>query len=153
MVDWVVSNAMQSDHDLYYNAIPRSAMEARFPESRRTYLKLKDMQVTGGDMNIARIKLVTSRERDELWERIFNTRKSPLQQAALIGLDTLFLMLFRALTLEALVEKTMHRLGLNGRVLVCPYAEVGMDVDKPVQLELIRKVLKKQLKKSAKAKQ
>jgi hypothetical protein len=27
---------------------------------------------------------------------------------------------------------------LKGKVLVCPYAEVGMDVDKPHQLEIMR---------------
>jgi hypothetical protein len=28
-------------------------------------------------------------------------------------------------------------LGIAGRVIVCPYAELGMDVDKPFQLELV----------------
>jgi hypothetical protein len=31
-----------------------------------------------------------------------------------------------------------HRLGINGRVLISPFAEVGMDVDKPNQLELVK---------------
>jgi hypothetical protein len=30
------------------------------------------------------------------------------------------------------------RLGLRGRAVVCPYAEIGMDVDKPFQLEIMR---------------
>ncbi len=30
------------------------------------------------------------------------------------------------------------RLKIHGRVLVTPYAEVGMDVDKPNQLELVK---------------
>jgi len=34
--------------------------------------------------------------------------------------------------------------------MVCPYAEVGMDVDKPHQLEIMRADLKKHLKKSEK---
>jgi GTP:adenosylcobinamide-phosphate guanylyltransferase len=152
MVDWVISAAMQSDDDVYYNVITRQAMEKRFPDSRRTYIQLKDMEVTGGDMNVARIKTVTAKSEDGLLESIFDSRKIPLKQASLVGFGTLFLLLFRRLTLEELAARTLTHLGLTGRVIVCPYAEVGMDVDKPAQLELLRKELKKQLKKAGKNK-
>ncbi len=42
------------------------------------------------------------------------------------------------------------RLNITGRAIVCPYAEVGMDVDKPHQLEIMRADLKKRLKKAGK---
>ena len=64
------------------------------------------MEVCGGDMNVARIKLVTGREREQLWEKISNARKSPLKQAALIGFDTLFLLLFRAVDPGKSAEKS-----------------------------------------------
>ena len=37
------------------------------------------------------------------------------------------------------------RLKVAGRAVVCPYAEVGMDVDKPHQLEIMRADLKKHM--------
>jgi len=141
MVDWAVATAMETDDDIYYNIIPRPVMEKRFPASRRTYTHLKDMEVCGGDMNVARASLI-SKETD-LWERIINARKSPLKQAALIGYGTLFLLLLRKLTLEDVIGRVTKRLGVTGRAIVCPYAEVGMDVDKPHQLELLRKDLKR----------
>jgi len=148
MVDWVVKKAMESDDDIYYNVIPRQVMEKRFPGSKRTYTRFKDVDVTGGDMNVARIKLVLDKSDNSLWEQIANSRKSPLKQAGLIGFDTLFLLLFRRMSLDKAVEKITKKLDVSGKMFLCPFAEVGMDVDKPHQLELIRKDFKKRLKKS-----
>jgi len=136
MVDWVVETAMQTDHDAYYNVITREVMEARYPGSKRSYIHLRNMEVCGGDMNVIRARLVTSR--DSLWDRIIDARKNALKQAALIGYDTLFLLLLRVLSLENAEKTASKKLGFSGRALVCPYAEIGMDVDKPHQLEIMR---------------
>lgn len=135
-VDWIVNTAMQSEEDAYYNVITRQVMEARFPESRRSYIRLKDTEVCGGDMNVVRCSLATGEAM--IWEELIASRKNALKQAALIGYDTLVLLLLRAITLEKAVEKVTRRLDLKGRALVCPYAGVGMDVDKPNQLEMLR---------------
>jgi GTP:adenosylcobinamide-phosphate guanylyltransferase len=148
MVDWVVETAMQTKLDIYYNVIPREVMEKRFPGSKRTWTRLKEIEVCGGDMNVARIKTLTGEDTD-MWKKITDSRKSPLKQAALIGFDTAFLLLTKKLTLE-MAEKTItSRLNVTGKVLICPFAEVGMDVDKPHQLEMMRLDLKKRLKKAA----
>jgi GTP:adenosylcobinamide-phosphate guanylyltransferase len=136
MVDWVVNTTMQTDHDIYYCVITRQVMETRFPGSKRTYTRLKDVELCGGDMNMART--LTAVGNEALWQRIIAARKSALKQAALLGFDTLFLLLFRLITLEDAVEKVSKRLGVKGRAILCPYAEIGMDVDKPHQLELVR---------------
>ena len=136
MVDWLVNTAMQTDHDIYYNVITRQNMEARFPNSKRTYTRLKDIELCGGDMNMIRAQTVTAN--DALWERIVAARKNALKQASLIGYDTLFLLLFHLVTLEQAVNIVCKRLDITGRAIICPYAEIGMDVDKPHQLELLR---------------
>jgi GTP:adenosylcobinamide-phosphate guanylyltransferase len=134
-VDWVVRTALESDHDAYYNVITRQTMEARYPGSRRSYVRLRGVEVCGGDLNIVRAALVKHDE--ALWDRIIDSRKSAFKQAALIGFDTLLLALLRLLTLEGAVQRVTRRLKLSGRALVCPYAEIGMDVDKPHQFELM----------------
>jgi hypothetical protein len=136
MVDWVVNSAMQTDHDLYYNVITRQVMEARYPGSKRSFTRLKDVEVCGGDMNVIRALTLTGN--DKLWQRIVNARKSALKQAALIGFDTLFLLFFHMITLEQGARLASKRLGIAGRAVVCPYAEVGMDIDKPHQMEMVR---------------
>ena len=135
-IDWVVNTAMQSDVDLSYNMIRREVMEARFPGSKRTYIKFKDAAVCGGDLNVVRTMTVTSN--DHLWEEIIEARKNALKQAMLIGIDTLFLLMFRMLTVDHAVKRIAQKMNMTGRALDCPYAEIGMDVDKPHQLELMR---------------
>jgi hypothetical protein len=44
----------------------------------------------------------------------------------------------RQLKVESGVKRVCERLNIRGRVLFCPFAEVGMDVDKPHQLEIMR---------------
>jgi GTP:adenosylcobinamide-phosphate guanylyltransferase len=149
MVDWVVKTAMETKLDIYYNVIQREVMEKRFPGSKRTWTKLKDMEVCGGDMNVGRIKLIVTDDTN-MWEKITDSRKSPLKQAALIGFDTAFLLLTGKLTLQKAETNIMNRLHITGKAIVCPYAEVGMDVDKPHQLEIMRTDLKKHLRKAAK---
>lgn len=136
MVDWVVNTAMETDLEAYYNVIPREVMEKRFPGSKRSYTRLRGMEVCGGDMNLIKTSLVT--QNDELWNKLVAARKNVLKQAALIGYDTLFLLLFRLVDLDTAVKKATKRLHLTGKAIVCPYAEIGMDVDKPFQLELVR---------------
>ncbi len=98
MVDWTITSALETDHDLYYNVITREVMEGRYPGSNRSYVRLKDYELCGGDMNVIRASLVTTRK--ELWERIIASRKNPLRQAALIGYGSLVLLLLGRLTLR-----------------------------------------------------
>ena len=142
MVDWLINTCMETKDDLYYGVCPRDVMEARFPDSKRTYTHLKDMDVCGADMNITHVRMAT--EHLDLWESLIGSRKSPLRQAGLIGLGTLFALFTRRLTLEDAVRRVCERIGVKGRAIVWSQAEPCMDVDKPSQLELLRADLAEQ---------
>ncbi len=144
MVDWVVNTCMETKDDLYYNVIRREDMDRRFPGSRRTFTPLKGMEVCGGDMNMARAAIVY--ENSEFWEKIIEARKNPAQQAMLIGPDIIFKFLFRQLSIDDVIQRVAQKLDLKGRALICPYPEVGMDVDKPHQLEMLRADLARRAK-------
>ena len=146
MVDWLVDTCMETKDDLYYGVCPREVMEARFPDSKRTYTHLKDMDVCGADMNITHVRMAT--EHLDMWEQLIGTRKSPLRQAGIIGFGTLFALFTRRLTLDDAVSRVCDRIGIKGRAIVWPYAEPCMDVDKPSQLELLRADLANQPRKS-----
>lgn len=145
MVDWLVQTAMQTKDEIYYGVCPREVMEARFPTSNRTYTQLSDMEVCGADVNIIHINQVT--QHLETWEALIGNRKSPLRQAAVIGLDTLIRLWRKKFTLEELVQRASERIGVKGRAIIWDRAEPCMDVDKPHQLEILRADLAKQVKK------
>jgi hypothetical protein len=74
----------------------------------------------------------------EFWNKLIDARKNPAAQAALIGPGIILKFIFRQLTIDDVIKRVADKLGLRGRAIVCPYAEIGMDVDKPHQLELMR---------------
>lgn len=139
MVNWIISSSLPASDDLYYCVVEQSQMEKRFPNSARSYVKLRDMNVCGGDLAIINMDLYKSRK--DFWRKIFEARKSYLDQARLIGFDILLLLLMRRLTLADTVEKVTHRLNITGQGLICPYPEIAMDIDKPHQLEIARREL------------
>jgi len=139
MVNWIINSSLPANDDLYYCVVEQSQMEKRFPGSARSYVKLRDMNVCGGDLALINLDLYKSRE--DFWRRIFEARKSYLEQARLIGFDILILLLLRRLTFSDTVKKVTHRLDITGQGLICPYPEIAMDIDKPHQLELARREL------------
>ena len=141
-IDWLIETAMQTHDDIYYGVCPRPVMETRFPESHRTYTRLKDMQVCGADMNITHVTMAT--EHLDMWEELIGNRKSPLKQAATIGYGTLLLLAAGQLTLADAVQRVAKRIGISGRPIIWEQAEPCMDVDKPHQLELLRTDLARQ---------
>jgi NDP-sugar pyrophosphorylase family protein len=136
MVDWEVETTLQTDVDLCYNVVKREVIEARYPGSRRTFTKLKDIEACGGDMNVLRTSVASMNP--EIWEKLIASRKNPIKQASILGFDTLLLMLLRMISFDEAVVKVTSRLHVTGRAIICPYAEIAMDVDKPNQLEMMQ---------------
>jgi hypothetical protein len=135
MIEWRVGVGRKAAADFDYLAIERRVMEARFPNSRRTYTPLRGMQVCGGDINLAHVRLA---QNAALVTRLAEARKSPLRTASLIGWNVLLLFLLRQLTIERGEQLVSRNLGIITRFHLCPYAELGMDIDKPHQLEILR---------------
>ena len=139
MVDWVIETAEKDLVDISYHVITEDVMEGRFPGSNRTFAPLKGVRVCGGDLTVISHAVVT--QNTALWKQLRNARKSVFKQAAIFGPRLLIGLLLRQLELEKVARYLSKRLGLEARAVVCPYAEVAMDIDKPHQLELIRQEL------------
>lgn len=136
MVDWMVEKVENSDSDIIYNVISKNVMESRYPNSKRTYTHVKDMDLCGGDLNAVRI--AATNQLSTIVEKLVASRKNPVKQASMLGFDVLFGLLSRTATIDEMAKKISKKLGIKGKALVCPYAELGMDVDKPHQLEIMR---------------
>ncbi len=137
IIDGFIDSCAPHDKGLYYNFISKEVMEARFPGSNRTYVKLKGgLQIAGGDLMIADPIIGTQNE--ELWEMLTNARKDAWKIAKVIGLDMLFKFIFRRIGPAEIEKKAAEILGLPVEIVLSPYAEIGMDADKPHQVEMLR---------------
>lgn len=144
MIDWMAEQIMQGEADVYYPVVERADMEKVFSESRRTYVHLKDGNFCSGD--VLGINPQAAGTDSPLWHKISAARKNPVQQAGILGIDTLFLLLLHQLNLEDAQNMVSKRMGINGKVVRVPHAEMGMDVDKPFQLDMAAEYLERKLR-------
>ncbi len=140
-VDSFVESCAPYDKGIYYILTPKAALEARFPGSKRTYVKLKGLEVAGGDMAVAKAALAGSNE--ELWRTLTNARKHAWQLASTIGFGFLLKYLLRQLSIDDIERKAEQIIGQPCRIVVDAPAEIAMDVDKPAQVELLRADLRR----------
>lgn len=135
IIDDCIQQYQKTDFDVCYSVIERAVMERRFPDSKRTYVKIKDVEVCGGDLNYINKNIAL--HPSGLYNQLIQNRKNPLKQASIIGLDTLLLLVMGKLSLDDAAARVSRRLGFSGKAFRLPYAEVGMDVDKPFQFQIV----------------
>ena len=139
VVDRFVTSCKPFNRSLYYCFVTRESLEARYPGSSRTYVRLGNLRVAGGDMIVARPEL--ARERRDLMDALISGRKHLWKIAQIVGLGTLMKLFLNRLDLS-MVEQTASRvIGQPVKVLVSPDAELAMDVDKVHQFEMLRDTL------------
>lgn len=124
------------DKDIYYNFVTREVMEARFPGSARTYTRLGELEVAGGDLVMATLAAIDSQQ--TLYEAVTAARKQPWRIAQLVGWRVLLRMMLRRLTLEDVQAVAERATGQSVSVLLNEHAEIAMDADKPSQVSLLR---------------
>lgn len=143
MIDWNVRAALEKGGEACYHILARETMERRFPNSRRTYFRLREGQFCGADLHL--ISRAVFSGYNPAWRKIIDARKNALAMAQLVGLDAL-LWLISGRAPIALGERLIReRLGLNGHLLIAPHAEIAMDVDKPLQYDLVTLELEKRI--------
>jgi len=120
--------------DLYYPIISKQVVEKRFPSTRRTYVTLKEGVYTGG--NIFLFNPAIFKKCVQKGQMIIEQRKNPLGLCRLIGLPFLIKYLLHALSIKDVQEKVSELLGIRGEVVISQYPELGVDVDKPDDLEI-----------------
>jgi hypothetical protein len=138
-VDWFIGACFEAQADLFYPVVEQRLMEERFAGADRTYVPLREGRYCGGDLVMTRVDVALAQQ--ALLRELMEQRKNPWQQARLIGLVPLIKLLSRRLTLAEAERIAGSALGVRGKVVVSPYAELAMDVDKPHHLEIARREL------------
>ena len=106
---------------------------------QRTYVRLREGTFTGG--NLALVAPEALRRGRTVIQQAFLMRKKPIKLARLLGFRFILKFVFNRLGLHEIEERAATVLGCTGRAVISPYPEVGIDVDKPSDLELVERVL------------
>ena len=125
--------------EIYYPIIPRKEVEEKFPGSKRTYVSLKEGTFTGG--NLALIIPSIIRRNASLMEDVYRLRKSPLRLSRILGFKFILKFLTRRLSLEEVEKVASELIKAKGCAIIAPYPEIGVDVDKDIDLITVEKLL------------
>lgn len=136
IVDDMIERCRPFDKAMYYNFVTREVLEQRFPHSNRTYVKLKGIEIAGGDMAIAQASLADGNE--ELFEALTNARKNAWKLARIVGIGFLIKFLLRRVGIKEIEETAARVVNRPAEVVLNPHAEIAMDADRLDQVELLR---------------
>lgn len=134
-----MQGAHASDADICAGLASRATIEADYPETRRTYLKFKDIDVSG--CNLFYIARPEGLKAIEFWQTAQHLRKHPIRLAFRIGLSVLIRYISGRLTLDGFFDYGSKKIGTKIRPVLLPYAEAAIDVDKPSDKVLVEQIL------------
>lgn len=125
--------------DVCVGLVARSVLEARFPESTRTWLRFRDDDYSGA--NLFLFGTPEARRAAEFWRRAESFRKRPWRLVSAFGPVALVLFLLRRLELDAALARASRAIGAKIAAVRMPMAEAAIDVDRPSDLALVEELL------------
>lgn len=153
--EWLVTTA---DHPLltpamigyFLDHVPRDAeaavalarretIEAAWPETRRTYLKFRDAQLSG--CNLFLFRGPNARRVPAFWVRMEAHRKRPWRMAWEIGPLAVLGFALRLITLAGAFRRLSAAIGVRAAPVELPFAEAAIDVDKAADLIEVEEIL------------
>jgi len=140
MFDWFIEQMQGMHHEFYLNMVTRQALETRFPGIKRRVDRIGNLELRGvADVSILQPKIVM--QKDGAAEGIEKARGNLWRQLNFVGFDTLLLLALRQLDLAAFTTRISKKHGVDLHPVICPYAQIAMDVDEPAHLAIMQREL------------
>jgi len=139
IVDWFCAGAAACDADVVAGLTPARLLLEAFPAARRTFLRFGGEGYTGS--NLFALITADGMAAVAFWQRVEAMRKRPWHLIRAFGAGPLLRYALRRVSLEEAFRIASLRIGARAAPLLSPFAEAGIDVDKPADLELARRLL------------
>jgi GTP:adenosylcobinamide-phosphate guanylyltransferase len=139
--DWIADFLARApaEADICALVAGREVVEAAAPGTRRTYLKLADGEWSG--CNLFYLATPRALAAVALGRRVEAERKRPWRMAALLGMGMLTRYATGRLGLAEGAARLGARAGVRAAVVASPYGLSAVDVDKPADLDLVRRLV------------
>ncbi|HHY09515.1 MAG TPA: NTP transferase domain-containing protein [Firmicutes bacterium] len=138
-MDDFLDRCSELERDIYYPLVSKESNEQVYPETVRTYFKLKEGTFTGGNILLAAPQAIAGSR--EIMTQVIFQRKKPWKIIGILGCMFLIKLLMSRLSLSEIEKRAQEILGYSGALMITPYPEIGTDVDKPADLELAQKMI------------
>lgn len=118
---------------------PEAAVRAAAPDTIRSYMKFRDGRYSG--CNLFYLRNERALAVIDLWRQVETHRKQPWKIAAMLGPGMLLGYLLGRLTLDEAVRRLGRKAGVTAVAVRTPYGLAAVDVDKPADLDLVRRLV------------
>ncbi|MEQ7873771.1 NTP transferase domain-containing protein [Sphingomonas sp. ASV193] len=125
--------------DLAIGVVSRAALDRAMPETRRTWLRFRGEALTGA--NLFAFATPAGLRAVELWRSVEQDRKKGWRLLWQLGPDVLLGALLRRRTGKQTADAIGRRLGLSIRLVELADPLAAIDVDKPSDLALVRRLV------------
>lgn len=128
-----------TDADVTVLVAARATVEAAAPGTKRTWLRLADGDWSGCNL----FYLANDRALGviDLWRRVEAERKRPWKMAQILGPRMLLRYVFRRLSLRDAAVRLGALAGVTAAMVETPFGLASVDVDKPADLDLVRRIV------------
>jgi CTP:molybdopterin cytidylyltransferase MocA len=140
MVLHFLSEARGAEADLLIGMVAATLVQAAYPETRRTYLRLRGEAWSGA--NLFAFRTPRARRVADFYVRAERFRKQPWRLVAAIGPSLLLLYALRRLDLDGALARGSRRIGARVAAVRMPHAEAAIDVDREGDLVLAERILR-----------
>lgn len=143
MVEEFLTRSVASGADVTVGLAERDVIEAAYPQTRRTYLRLGRAALSG--CNLFYLATPAALTVLRFWVAAEEDRKRPWRIALRFGVGTALRLVLLRPDPEAAFALLSRRLGARVRPVILPFPEAAIDVDKASDLALVRDILSRRL--------
>ncbi len=134
--EYIITCLKDSKADLYYPIIPKENNISKYPTVKRTYFHLAEGIFTGGNMVIIKPEIL--KESDVILDQAIAWRKKPWKLSKLLGMKFILKFVMHQLSIDEIESKVTKITGCKGHFMITNHPEIGFDVDKPSDLEIMQ---------------
>jgi GTP:adenosylcobinamide-phosphate guanylyltransferase len=140
MVQHFLGAARTADADVLVGVVAAHVIQAAYPDTRRTYLRLRGGEAWSG-ANLFAFRTPEARRAADFYVRAERFRKQPWRLIGAVGPSLLALYALGRLDLDAGLARASRAIGARVRGVRMTQAEAAIDVDKEGDLILAERIL------------
>lgn len=134
-----VNQCMGKNIDVGYPIIEKSLNDIKYPDVKRTYVRLKDGTYTGGNIIFANPEAL--RRCYSIADELVKNRKNAIKMGRLFGFVILLKLVTGMLRIKSVEKRAKKLLGINAKAIKTSYPEIGNDVDKIDDVDFVNKYM------------
>jgi GTP:adenosylcobinamide-phosphate guanylyltransferase len=156
-IDDYAARAAEAHADFCYPIVPMAEYNRQYPTMKRTTLKLREGEFTGGNIMLCRAGVLTANP--GAVRAAYAGRKSVFRIGGMLGWGLLLRIAVSQLAMPSLLnipllEQAIGRIlgaGATARAIITNHASIGTDVDKPEDVIAAREILSRMTTASSQA--